>query len=317
MLCAISIAVFLLAERAGSTQDVDTLVRFGASERSHIWQGQYWRLFTPMFLHIGWIHLLWNVYGIGGWCMPVEKVLGSGRFLLAYLLCGIFASASSVLFHDAVAAGASGAGFGIVGVTFAIRYDRLGSLRAFVNDRAIRSMVMMTGIWIVLGFSAIRMDNFAHIGGLFFGVIVGALYTRTAGWDRFARTTAWGMAMTLFLFMAVAASKRWPRQQARWGAAREMIAAYDALDHQDAALALRHLDDAERYGNQSAELYFSRGFAEHQVGNLPAALLDYQRALDLAPSDWSERAKVREALESLRNPPQVVPSSPASSSSAK
>src|SRR5258708_4977190 len=104
---------FLYVTMHGDTRNPDTLVRFGATERYRIWnEGESWRLVTSCFLHIGWIHLLWNTYMMFGWCSHVEEKLGSVRFVMTYLMSGIGASAVSVLGHRAISAGAPGAGFG-------------------------------------------------------------------------------------------------------------------------------------------------------------------------------------------------------------
>jgi rhomboid protease GluP len=91
------------------------LIAAGALERSQVWAGQWWRLLTAVFLHIGLIHLLANSLFGFSWCRVVERVLGHGRFLALYLVAGLGASASSLLAHDVISAGASGALFGMIG----------------------------------------------------------------------------------------------------------------------------------------------------------------------------------------------------------
>src|SRR5262245_28347295 len=88
-LIAVNVVVFLWAESHGGTTSIGVLLTFGASERLHVWSGEYWRLITPMFLHIGWPHLLWNAYASIGWCVDVERALGKRRFLAVYLASGI------------------------------------------------------------------------------------------------------------------------------------------------------------------------------------------------------------------------------------
>jgi rhomboid protease GluP len=75
-LMAVNVAVFALAERSGSTQSTDTLLRFGACWRELVWNGEVWRLFTSMFLHIGPTHLLWKVFFGLGLCSQVEGEVG-------------------------------------------------------------------------------------------------------------------------------------------------------------------------------------------------------------------------------------------------
>jgi membrane associated rhomboid family serine protease len=215
-ICAINVAVFLYVEAHGSSTDVVDLVRFGALERSHVWAGEYWRLVTPMFLHIGWVHLLWNTYALAGWCGPVERVLGRPRFLAAYLITGMSASAVSLLCHDVTGAGASGAAFGIVGVTLALRWRALGSWPAFTADRWVRSTTVTMVIWTVIGFTAVRMDNFAHAGGLAAGGLMGALYVWTPARSPAVRVAAWAAFAALMVGLLASATHRWPWQASVW-----------------------------------------------------------------------------------------------------
>jgi rhomboid protease GluP len=82
-----------------------------------------------MFLHVGWIHLLWNTYASIGWCTAIERAMGKRRFLFLYLASGVGAGCvslvGSMIFGPKVSAGASGAMFGIIGATLAIRRQRL------------------------------------------------------------------------------------------------------------------------------------------------------------------------------------------------
>ena len=176
-LLAVNVAVFLFAERSGSTTETGTLLRFGASERVHVWMGEYWRLFTPMFLHIGFVHLLWNSYASVGWCTLVERALKAPRFLALYLLSGIGASCFSVLCHRVVGAGASGAMFGIIGATLVLRRRTLPSWAAFFSDKPTRSILTSIGIWTVIGVTALAMDNFAHLGGFVTGTVLAWVMT--------------------------------------------------------------------------------------------------------------------------------------------
>ncbi|HEY3226666.1 MAG TPA: rhomboid family intramembrane serine protease [Planctomycetota bacterium] len=175
IIAGLNVAVFLWVESRGRTTDGATLLRFGALERYHVWAGEYWRLVTSMFLHIGPVHLLWNVYAMPSWCAVVERRVGTWRFVLAYFVAGIGASATSLLGHHVLAAGASGAGFGMIGVTLVLAFVGLGSWKAFLADAGVKYSLVMTAIWVALGFTVMPMDNFAHLGGLVFGLAIGWL----------------------------------------------------------------------------------------------------------------------------------------------
>lgn len=171
---AINVLWFLYVTAHGDTRSVETLIRYGATERVKIWkEGESWRLLTSCFLHIGWIHLLWNTYMMFGWCGHVEQELGTVRFVLAYLMTGIGAAAASVIGHRAVSAGASGSGFGMIGVALMIQYRHIGTWSGFFGDPYVQYMLRSTAIWLVLGIFLIRVDNFAHMGGWIFGLLAG------------------------------------------------------------------------------------------------------------------------------------------------
>jgi rhomboid protease GluP len=177
---ALNVVVFLVAERFGSTQSGATLLTFGASERHHVWSGEWYRLVTPVFLHIGWLHLVWNAVMGFDWCASFEPAIGWRRFVPLYLLSGVGGVAASVIGHAAISAGASGALFGVVGGILMLRYRLLGNAKAFARDPLVRSIAMSLALWVGVGFYALRaepgrggslfrMDHFAHLGGFLVG----------------------------------------------------------------------------------------------------------------------------------------------------
>ena len=114
---------------------------FGALGRYHVRGGEYWRLLTAVFLHVGWIHLLWNTFGMFSRCADIEQTVGSAWFVFAYLSTGIGASAVSLLSHNVLSAGASGAGFGMIAVTLSILYRRAGAWDSFIANPLVRRIL--------------------------------------------------------------------------------------------------------------------------------------------------------------------------------
>jgi rhomboid protease GluP len=225
-ICAINVLVFLFVETHGGSTSVVNLVRFGALERSHVWAGEYWRFVTPMFLHIGWMHILWNTYCMVGWCSAVERALGRRRFVIAYLVTGIGACATSLLCHDAPgAAGASGAAFGIVGITFALRWRVLGGWNAFVADPWIRRTAGILVVWTIIGWNT--FDNFAHGGGLLTGAVMGALFVREPSLAVPRRILEWSAFAVVMGLLLAAAAHRWPGERSVWQAYEALRAPQD------------------------------------------------------------------------------------------
>src|SRR5512141_2850668 len=155
------VALFAVAEWHGSTTDTATLIRFGALDRGDVWAGQAWRLVNAAFLHVGLVHLIWNLVGMFGWCTFVERSLGSARFAVLYLAAAVAASASSLVFHDVVSAGASGAGFAMIGAWVTLLARKLGSWRALARDGQARRVLGSALVWTVV-LSTMNVDNAAH-----------------------------------------------------------------------------------------------------------------------------------------------------------
>ena len=182
----VNVGVFLVAwlmdGSYGESLRGTTAYRFGALWRPAIWDGQYWRLLTSVFLHWGWIHLLWNTWILFSWCRVIERSVGSAMFAFAYVTTGLGASAVSVLCHVALSAGASGAGFGMFAVVLSLLYNRAGSWEAFIGNREVRSMLVNIVLILAAGFAFFDfMDNYAHLGGLLVGIPCGLVLERRRG----------------------------------------------------------------------------------------------------------------------------------------
>ena len=89
ILLAANVLVFLAEERAGGSARPDVALRFGAQSLSLLRRGQWWRLGAAMFLHFGFLHLLFNMYALWNLGPPLETVFGTVPFLALYLLSGL------------------------------------------------------------------------------------------------------------------------------------------------------------------------------------------------------------------------------------
>ena len=153
--------------------EIQSLLDWGANFRPLTLSGQWWRLFTAIFLHIGVAHILLNMYALIYIGFLLEPLLGKARFLAAYLISGIAASVVSLWWHDfSVGAGASGAIFGMYGVFLALLTTNL--LDKSIKGAFFVSIVIFVGYSILNGLiTDNRVDNAAHIGGLISGLLIG------------------------------------------------------------------------------------------------------------------------------------------------
>ncbi|MBB2480132.1 rhomboid family intramembrane serine protease [Bacillus sp. APMAM] len=171
ILLGIQIIVFLLLEITGGSSNIQNLIRFGAKYNPFIIEGQWWRFITPIFLHIGIIHLLMNSLALYYLGPTIERIYGRIRFLIIYLIAGFTGTLASFLFSSSVSAGASGAIFGCFG---ALLY--LGAIYPKLFFRTMgTNVIVVIIINLVFGYSVSGIDNFGHIGGLVGGFLAAAI----------------------------------------------------------------------------------------------------------------------------------------------
>ncbi|MCO4850143.1 rhomboid protease YqgP [Bacillus vallismortis] len=192
---ALQILMFFLLELNGGSTNTETLVAFGAKENSLIAAGEWWRLLTPIVLHIGIAHLAFNTLALWSVGTAVERMYGSGRFLLIYLAAGITGSIASFVFSPYPSAGASGAIFGCLG---ALLYVALANRKMFFRTIGTNIIVIII-INLGFGFAVSHIDNSGHIGGLIGGFFAAAaLGLPKAG--------AWGRRLLSAVFLVALAA---------------------------------------------------------------------------------------------------------------
>ena len=169
ILIALCITVFLAMYIWGNgSEDSITLLLFGANFRPLVQAGQVWRLATSMFLHIGIVHLVVNMYSLLIIGKQLEGFLGKWKFLIVYLGSGILGSLLSVVVHSSVSAGASGAIFGLLGSLLYFGYHYRLYLGTVLKTQVIPIILLN----LLIGFMVPGIDNFAHIGGLVGGYLL-------------------------------------------------------------------------------------------------------------------------------------------------
>ena len=172
-LLGINSLVWIASELAGGANDRGALLDFGAMFGPLIADGQYWRLFTAIFLHIGIFHMALNSLALFIFGRLVEAIFGSSRFAALYIVAGLGGSATSYLFNSiALAAGASGAIFGVLGALTAYFYVQRNVMGEMAR-RNLMSLLVLAGINLVFGLLFPGVDNWAHLGGFVFGAALG------------------------------------------------------------------------------------------------------------------------------------------------
>ena len=308
-LLAINVVMFGLAELAGGTEDPDVLLDFGAMFGPLISQGEYWRLLTAMFLHSGFMHLGFNALALFIFGYLVERSYGHAPFFLIYFLAGLAGSVTSYLFNPtAVAAGASGAIFGVFGALAAFL---LLQRRAFGKhaQNSLIGLAIFVAIQFFIGLATPGIDNWAHGGGLVAGFILGLALSpqyRQAGtrfgYRIFVNTSGslilkwWIVPVTLLILAlgVIIADRRLPENSYT-----HYFRAERYYSQGDYGRALDSLDLALESGPiGAAQSHLLRGKIYVETGNYQLARQELGIALRLG-----NRSVQVEALEAIRSIP--------------
>lgn len=180
LLVGINIAVFIFLSFLGDTESAGFLFQHGAMEWNAILnQGEYYRIFTSMFLHFGFEHIFQNMIFLFLLGCYLEDAMGSIRYIIFYLLCGISSgccslAADAFMQVEVVSAGASGAIFGVVGGLLNVILRNRGNFEGL----GLGGMVIMIVGSLFYGFTSSGVDNVAHVGGILCGFLLGFLFYR-------------------------------------------------------------------------------------------------------------------------------------------
>ncbi len=253
LLLGIIAAIYLLEELAGGSTNPSVLIAFGATFGPLLFEGELWRLFTAMFVHIGLIHLFFNGFALHFIGREVEVVYGQARFLFLYFGAGLLGNVVSFAWRGIAefSAGASGAIFGILGAELAFLFfhrQRLGEAGRAARNQLLRIII----INIIIGVTVVSINNAAHMGGLVSGFILGYLvaprYEASGGTPGSYRDLGslarrwWVVAATIVVIVAGAWAAR-----AAWLSYPEVMMRYTTLpgagnpSREDAPRRLRDL----------------------------------------------------------------------------
>ena len=280
-----NIAVFLaMALASGTVMDFPfaTAFHFGASVGPYTLSGQWWRLFTYMFLHAGLIHIafnMWCLWDLGALC---ESLYGRWTFLTIYLLTGIAGGVASLGWNPSGSTvGASGAIFGLAGALIASFYLGEFSLPSIAIKGTLRSLLFFAGFNLVFGSMFPGVDNACHVGGLVSGLIAGALIAKIAPQHDQRRA-----GVLLFVVLLVASSAfgvaKWRGSSMQYG--RAMIQA-----RQNAERTISNLEKKTKQNPQDASAHYNLARAYFNVGQIAEGETELQRVLQLQPQDTRAR----------------------------
>ena len=282
----------------------EVLVAYGAKVNYLIReQHQWWRFITPMFIHINLLHLLVNMYSLWVVGPYVEKLYGSAKFVVFWIVTGVagvvasyftvlapdrnLGPLGSFLFktNDTPSAGASGALFGLVGVlfVFGIKFRHElpeGFRRAFGTG-----LLPMIGMNLFIGYVGRGfIDNAAHLGGLVAGALMALLVDYKRPGERAGMAITWRVlqiaciALSLFGFFKASQHFRdllpqYVSQQKMALEGRQVIAPKEVNNFVAYAQAMNEAQEA-----------FNLAQARNDVGAIDRAIANLEAAPQLDPT---------------------------------
>ena len=167
--------IMILCGVAPAEPPLDSLLQWGANYGPRtITGGQWWRLGSSMFVHIGFIHLLFNMFVLWQAGKFIERLLGNAGFLVVYVVSGLSGSLVSIAWHPyVISAGASGAIFGLYGALLGYVALQRTSIPPKVLAPLMKGVVVFVGYNLVFGVLRTGTDAAAHLGGLAAGFVCG------------------------------------------------------------------------------------------------------------------------------------------------
>src|SRR6202034_231899 len=179
ILIAINLAVFALMVFTGVSffdPSLQSLVQWGSDFGPLTTNGEWWRLLTAAFVHIGFLHVLINRYILWSVGMLTERLFGHVAFVTLYLVAGIGGNLVSLYWQPlTVAAGASGAVFGLYGGLFAFLLRQHNAVPQRTLNGLVKNGILFLAYNVVYGITQSHVDMAAHLGGLVTGFLAGAV----------------------------------------------------------------------------------------------------------------------------------------------
>lgn len=295
-LIAACAAVFILelAKGAGfDTMSPELAIRLGANYGPMTLAGQWWRLFTSMFLHFGFLHIALNMWCLWVLGMLAERLMGRAAFLLLYVATGIAGSLLSLAIHpQLVSAGASGAIFGVAGGLVTYLWMQRDRLNYAAVMKQLKSLAIFLGINLIYSFGP-GIDMMAHAGGVLAGLAIGAalpIYLKEPGAQSppspimeevsgNKRITQVAIVCAVLLLVGAVGVRRLQGDNAF------VIASLDQIDTGHSAEVLPRLEQTVKQKPNSALAHFALGAAYLRMNRLADALRELQTADTLGPGN--------------------------------
>jgi membrane associated rhomboid family serine protease/Flp pilus assembly protein TadD len=266
-------------------------IRWGANFGPLTLSGQWWRLFTCMFVHFGFLHIALNMWCLRNLAVALEPMMGRLAFSVTYLFCGLTASAVSTAWDPwRASAGASGAIFGIAGAFVSYLVLKKAAIPAILVRQNLRSLAVFILLNLSIGAASGHIDNSAHVGGLVAGLVIGALMPRL-------------VRRTDYLGGAGEGMPAMPTNEAVTGHSRTMKIIWIAVGCVIALL----LGLQQGYARNLSSAQYGKAVSRAASGHMGEAITEMRKAVQMQPDDVLAQALLGEWLLEQNDPAGAVP----------
>lgn len=310
LLIFLNLLVFAWLESQGGSTNTLTLIQYGAKYNPAIIDGDWWRILSSMFLHIGFIHIGMNMLALYYLGNPVERMYGTTRFAVIYFVSGIIGGITSFALTPSVAAGASGAIYGLFG---ALLFFGVVHKKLFYQTMG-PNLLWIIALNIVFSFSIPQVDMGAHLGGLLGGFLASAVV-------HFPQKRYIAMQLVAFGFVIVfgvgMAGYGLSDEDNHYDPRLQAQVAQEYANKGNYDLAIRIVNETLHNTEGSADLYFSRAYAYSKKGNGNKALEDLKKSVSMRPSFalahynlsviYQHKQNLKKALEHAREAVDLSP----------
>jgi rhomboid protease GluP len=258
---------------------------FGANFGPYTLSGQWWRLFTYMFLHGSLMHIafnMWCLWDLGRLC---ESLYGRWTFAAIYLITGVAGGLASVAWNPQVlSVGASGAIFGLAGAVAASFYLGEFSIPKVAIQGTLRSLLFFIGFNVIFGAMIPGIDNACHGGGLVSGVILGALIARMAPQHDSPRRVGVLIVVALAVVVTAFGVQRWRGSEIHF---RSAIVAQKSVDRM-----IAELQKKVKQSPQDASAHYALAHEYFTSRQIPEGIGELKRVLELQPQNANARMEL-------------------------
>ena len=306
-LIAVNVAVFAaMVARGVSPVDPSGLdiMKWGADYGPLTLSREPWRLLSSMFIHIGIVHLLLNMWCLWSLGRIAESVFGRRAYLLIYIAAGVCGAYFSLAWNPLRAsAGASGAIFGVAGALIAA--FKFGKLPIDPQElrKTLKSVLSFAAYNLFIGLGG-SIDNTAHIGGLVGGLAVGFVFARLFPPESERYGSAFKptlLAAGILIVAGFFGLQAWKAEAVTFGQAELAVTA------DDCATALPLLEKSVTARPESGEVHRYLGYCHEKAGRFTEAQQEYERAIALDPSDDYSSGRLASVYVHNGNAPKALP----------